>query len=150
MQKWRNNEQKPLVFIVFGASEAEKETGMQKWRNNEQKPLVFIVFGAGDGFEEPMWKIWVLGNPLQNDTTLWYIYICAKMHLDSDSSFQHYMVFSINFQSTKCILAHIYMYQSVVSFCKGFFNWKKMSFWHIYICTKRGFGLVFRLYDHNT
>ena len=25
-----NNEQKPLVFIVFGAGEAEKETAMQK------------------------------------------------------------------------------------------------------------------------
>ena len=30
------------------------------------------------------------------------------MHLDSDSSFQHYMVFSINFQSTKCVFVHIY------------------------------------------
>ena len=39
-----------------------------------------------------------------------HIYICAKMHLDSDSSFQHYMVFSINFQSTKCIFVHIYIY----------------------------------------
>ena len=29
------------------------------------------------------------------------------MHLDSDSSFQHYMVFSIIFQSTKCILARV-------------------------------------------